>query len=134
MNRTGRKSPTQTTLLVLYLFTSFPTALFKILRGQFGSWVAFLAVAANLFFPRTFPVARFILFVITPDWVAYGLRGSIVGGVFCLILGIILAVAEIRGLGGFINCRCSCHCSFYWVGMGLLFLFTIFYLSLKVSP
>ncbi|KAK3223903.1 hypothetical protein Dsin_010928 [Dipteronia sinensis] len=56
LNRTGRRSHIQTTLLVLYLFTSFPTVLFKILRGQFGRWVAFLAVGANLFFPRTIPV------------------------------------------------------------------------------
>lgn len=32
LNRTGRRSSLQTTLLVLYLVTSFPTALFKILR------------------------------------------------------------------------------------------------------
>lgn len=84
LNHTGRRSPMQTTLLVLYLFTSFPTVLFKILRcftrfsvmscliwiycsvkftkitdilfrGQFGYWIAFLAVAANLFCPQTFP-------------------------------------------------------------------------------
>ncbi|XVF61954.1 hypothetical protein PTKIN_Ptkin08bG0176700 [Pterospermum kingtungense] len=67
MNRLGRRSHMQTNLLVLYLFTSFPTVLFKLLRGQFGRWVAFLAVASNLFFPRTFPVSRFILFVVTPD-------------------------------------------------------------------
>ena len=32
LNRTGRRSPLQTTLLALYLITSFPTVLFKILR------------------------------------------------------------------------------------------------------
>ncbi|KAH7566468.1 hypothetical protein JRO89_XS08G0168800 [Xanthoceras sorbifolium] len=55
LNRTGRRSHRQTNLLVLYLFTSFPTVLFKILRGQFGCWVAFLVVGANLFFPQTIP-------------------------------------------------------------------------------
>ncbi|XVF59558.1 hypothetical protein PTKIN_Ptkin07bG0285800 [Pterospermum kingtungense] len=66
MNRTGRRSHMQTDLLVLYLFISFPIVLFKLLRGQFGCWVAFLAVASNLFFPQTFPVSRFILFVVAP--------------------------------------------------------------------
>ncbi|OMO84236.1 cold regulated membrane protein [Corchorus olitorius] len=77
MNRLGRRSHAQTNLLVLYLFTSFPTVLFELLRGQFGCWVAFLAVASNLFFPETIPVSRFILFVITPDWLADRLRDDI---------------------------------------------------------
>ncbi|XP_048445619.1 uncharacterized protein LOC125479769 isoform X3 [Pyrus x bretschneideri] len=73
--------------------------------GQFGYWVSFLAVAANLFFPQTIPVSRFLLFVVTPVWVANGLRDSIVGCIFCLILGVSLVIAEIRGIGGFCNCR-----------------------------
>ncbi|KAK8566269.1 hypothetical protein V6N12_059799 [Hibiscus sabdariffa] len=60
-----------TNLLVLFLFASFPTELFKLIRGQFGCWVGFLAVASNLFFPETFQVPRFILLVITPDWLAH---------------------------------------------------------------
>ncbi|XP_048445608.1 cold-regulated 413 plasma membrane protein 4-like isoform X2 [Pyrus x bretschneideri] len=105
LNRAGRRSAMQSNFLVLYLFTSFPTVLFKILRGQFGYWVSFLAVAANLFFPQTIPVSRFLLFVVTPVWVANGLRDSIVGCIFCLILGVSLVIAEIRGIGGFCNCR-----------------------------
>ncbi|KAF7828807.1 LysM domain receptor-like kinase 4 [Senna tora] len=107
LNRFGRDSRSESTLLVLYLFTSFPEVLFKILRGQFGCWVAFLAVVANLFFPETFPVpvSRFLLFVIAPNWIAHGLRDSLVGGVFCLVIGILLVITEIRGNGGFGNCR-----------------------------
>ncbi|KAK8566268.1 hypothetical protein V6N12_059799 [Hibiscus sabdariffa] len=71
MNRTGRRSHMLTNLLVLFLFASFPTELFKLIRGQFGCWVGFLAVASNLFFPETFQVPRFILLVITPDWLAH---------------------------------------------------------------
>ncbi|KAL4363948.1 hypothetical protein GQ457_04G035420 [Hibiscus cannabinus] len=71
MNRTGRRSHMLTNLLVLFLFASFPTELFKLIRGQFGCWVGFLAVASNLFFPETFQVPRFILLVIAPDWLAY---------------------------------------------------------------
>ncbi|XP_050384182.1 lysM domain receptor-like kinase 4 [Argentina anserina] len=55
LNRTGHRSGMQSNLLVLFLFTSFPTVLFKILRGQFGYWISFLAVSANLFFPQYFP-------------------------------------------------------------------------------
>ncbi|KAF5736074.1 cold-regulated plasma membrane protein [Tripterygium wilfordii] len=55
MNRFGRQSSKQMTLLAVYLFISCPDVLFNILRGQVGSWIAFLVVAANLFFPQTFP-------------------------------------------------------------------------------
>ncbi|KDP31817.1 hypothetical protein JCGZ_12278 [Jatropha curcas] len=126
--RTGQRSALQTTLLVLYLFTSFPTTMFKILRGQFGYWIAFLAVAANLFFPETFPVSRFILFVITPNGLANGLRDTIVGGVFCLILAVSLVITELRGIGGFRNCECNYQCFFYCLGIALLFFFSILYL------
>ncbi|KAL6222477.1 hypothetical protein ACLB2K_005869 [Fragaria x ananassa] len=100
LNRVGRRSGMQSNLLVMYLFTSFPTVLFKILRGQFGYWVSFLAVSANLFFPQTFPVSRFLLFVVTPTWVANGLRYSIVGGIFCLIIGVLVVITAIQGIGG----------------------------------
>ncbi|KAL5752776.1 hypothetical protein ACOSP7_022973 [Xanthoceras sorbifolium] len=128
LNRTGRRSHRQTNLLVLYLFTSFPTVLFKILRGQFGCWVAFLVVGANLFFPQTIPVSRFILFVITPEWLAEALRDDIVGGYFCLIIGVLLVVTEIREIGGFRNCECTLHCFGYCVVIAFLFFFTILYL------
>ncbi|CAN6541729.1 unnamed protein product [Malus baccata var. baccata] len=155
LNRAGRRSAMQSNFLVLYLFTSFPTVLFKILRclltnsfqisitnmptypsnlqikvcrGQFGYWVSFLAVAANLFFPRTVPVSRFLLFVITPVWVANGLRDSIVGCIFCLILGVSLVITEIRGIGGFCNCQCNFHCFAYCLCIGFIFFFTILYL------
>ncbi|XP_062024792.1 cold-regulated 413 plasma membrane protein 4-like [Rosa rugosa] len=110
LNRTGRRSGMQSNLLVMFLFTSFPTVLFKILRGQFGYWVSFLAVSANLFFPQTFPVSRFLLFVVTPTWVANGLRDSIVGGIFCLIIGVLSVITGIQESGGFSNCECNCHC------------------------
>ncbi|KAK0604236.1 hypothetical protein LWI29_013573 [Acer saccharum] len=129
LNRTGRRSHTQTTLLVLYLFTSFPTVLYKILRGQFGRWVAFLAVGANLFFPRTIPASRFILFVITPEWLANGLRDDIVGGFFCLIIGVLLGIAEIRSR--YSECTSS-YCFGYCLGLAFLFLFTILYLGKEI--
>ncbi|KAJ9170813.1 hypothetical protein P3X46_018887 [Hevea brasiliensis] len=129
LNRTGRRSALQTTLLVLYLFTSFPTVLFNVLRGQFGYWIAFLAVAANLFFPETFQVSRFILFVITPDWLANGLRDTIASGIFCLLMAVSLLLAELREIGGLRGCGFNCHCFSYCLGIAFLFFFTILYLS-----
>ncbi|RVW73276.1 LysM domain receptor-like kinase 4 [Vitis vinifera] len=110
LNQVGRRSSIQSSLLVLFLLTSFPAVLFNIVRGQIGRWFAFLAVAANLFFPRKFPVAGFILLVATPDWLANGLRDSIVGGVFCLLLGVCLVITEIRGIGGCSRCECNLLC------------------------
>ncbi|KAL4645012.1 hypothetical protein ACB092_02G205500 [Castanea dentata] len=128
LNRTGRRSSLQTTLLVLYLVTSFPTALFKISRGQIGCWVAFLAIAANLYFPQTFPVSRFLLFVIIPDWLTDRLRDGIVSGIVCLIIGVSLVITEVRGIGGLGNCQCTSHCFGCCLGIAFLFFFTILYL------
>ncbi|XAR57863.1 hypothetical protein NMG60_11026147 [Bertholletia excelsa] len=130
LNRWGRRSTLEYSLLILYLFTSFPTVLFEILRGQFGYWVAFLAVAAHLFFPETFPFSRFIIFVVTPDWVADGLRDTIAGGVFCLVVCVFLVLLEVRGMGGSTGWECNSHCSWYLISILLLILFTILYLCL----
>ncbi|KAI4381683.1 hypothetical protein MLD38_007737 [Melastoma candidum] len=130
LNRIGRRSATQTTLLVFYLFIAFPSALFKILRGQFGCWIAFLAILANLFLPQTFPFSRFTLFVIAPNTVANGLRDDIVGGIFCLIFGIILLATEIWETGGIANYRCTGHCFGYYFGIAILLLSAILYVCL----
>ncbi|KAG5241300.1 cold-regulated plasma membrane protein [Salix suchowensis] len=130
LNRKGRKSSVQTTLLVFYLLTSFPSVLFKILRGQFGYWIAFLAVAANLFFPEIIPVSRFILFVISPDWLVDGLRDSIAGVIFCLLIGILIVIMEIREIEGPRNLECSLLCFGYCLAIPFLFFFTITYLCL----
>ncbi|XP_038722285.1 cold-regulated 413 plasma membrane protein 2-like isoform X2 [Tripterygium wilfordii] len=131
MNRFGRQSSKQMTLLAVYLFISCPDVLFNILRGQVGSWIAFLVVAANLFFPQTFPASRFILFVITPDWVTDGLRDSLPGGILSIIIGVSIIFTEIRGIGGFRNCQCNLFCFCYYLGIASLFVFTILYLSLE---
>ncbi|KAI4327542.1 hypothetical protein L6164_019991 [Bauhinia variegata] len=130
LNGLGRSSRTQSNLLVLYLFTSFPGVLFKIVRGEFGYWVAFLAIAANLFFPETFPASRFLVFVVTPNWIADGLRDSMFGGVFCLIIAILLVITEVRELGGLGHCRCNFHCFAYGFSIAFIFFFTILYLCL----
>ncbi|KAJ6907348.1 hypothetical protein NC651_017910 [Populus alba x Populus x berolinensis] len=130
LNRVGRKSSVQTTLLVFYLLTSFPTVLFKVLRGQFGYWIAFLVIAANLFFPEAFPVSRFILFVISPDRLVDGLRNSIAGAIFCLLIGISSVIMEIREIAGNRSTECSFVCWGYCLAISFLFFFTIKYLCL----
>ncbi|KAB2002203.1 hypothetical protein ES319_D11G050000v1 [Gossypium barbadense] len=118
MNRIGQRSHMLTNLLVLFLLASFPTVLFKIVRGQFGCWVASLAVALHLFFPDTFP-----------DWLADRFRDDIVPGILCLVITILVTLLEIRGVGGLENCECSCYCFSYWFGIACLVCITISYLA-----
>ncbi|TYI50013.1 hypothetical protein E1A91_D12G072500v1 [Gossypium mustelinum] len=87
----------QTNLLVVYLFNSFPT-------------IAFITIASNLFFPQTFPVSRFILFVVALDWVAERLRETLYPA---------------SQIGGLENCQCGCHCFGYWFGIACLFFFPV---------
>ncbi|KAK1588030.1 hypothetical protein Q3G72_019265 [Acer saccharum] len=73
--------------------------------------------------------SRFILFVITPEWLANGLRDDIVGGFFCLIIGVLLGIAEIRSR--YSECTSS-YCFGYCLGLAFLFLFTILYLGKEI--
>lgn len=132
LNLLGRRSRLQASLLALFLTASLPEAIFHILRGQFGCWVAILAIAANYCFPSIFPasVSRFLLFVVMPDWLAIELREGIAGGVFCLLICILLLILEIHANGGCSSCLCNLHCCAYWFSMALLFFFTILYLCL----
>eukprot|EP00268_Persea_americana_P028092 TRINITY_DN27325_c1_g1_i2.p1 TRINITY_DN27325_c1_g1~~TRINITY_DN27325_c1_g1_i2.p1 ORF type:complete len:185 (+),score=6.97 TRINITY_DN27325_c1_g1_i2:43-597(+) len=130
LNRVKRRSHIQTSLLVAYLFSSLPPVLFNVLRSQFGAWVAFCAVLAHLFWPRSFPVSRFLFFVITPNLLVHTLRSSIVASIFCLIIGAFLVVDHIRGSGGCGNCLYE-SCSLpYILGLPFLLVFPILYLSL----
>ncbi|KAK9678220.1 hypothetical protein RND81_11G197100 [Saponaria officinalis] len=129
LNLIGRRSGVQATLLALILVTSLPAVIFQILRGQFGCWVAFLSIAASYILPWVFPVARFLLFVVIPDWLAYQLREGMAGGALCLLLGILLIITEVHAIGGTI-CTCNWRCLVYWLSMLLLFFFTILYICL----
>lgn len=139
--------------------------LIQVCRGPFGCWVAFLAVAANLFWPESFPglnlvltitteflhlnvalilqssaliyvlyiclsASRFLLFVITPDWLADGLRDSIFSGVVCLVVGVSLLITELGGIRRFGSCQWNFHCIASCLGIAFLFFFTIRYLCL----
>lgn len=74
-------------------------------------------------------VSRFILFVITPDWLADRFRDDIVPGILCLVIVILITLLEIRGVGGLENCECSCYCFSYWFSMACLLYITISYLA-----
>ncbi|XP_074322688.1 cold-regulated 413 plasma membrane protein 4-like [Apium graveolens] len=130
LNRTGNRSSKHTSLLVLFLLICFPTVLFNILRGEFGCWVACLTVLANLFYPDICPVSRFVIFAVAPDWLADVLRYNMVGGVFCLILGLLLVVMEIRGGGICSSWECNLQCLGYCLAISLLFYFTMMYLCI----
>ncbi|KAB2002205.1 hypothetical protein ES319_D11G050000v1 [Gossypium barbadense] len=125
MNRIGQRSHMLTNLLVLFLLASFPTVLFKIVRGQFGCWVASLAVALHLFFPDTFPGLKQHF----KHWLADRFRDDIVPGILCLVITILVTLLEIRGVGGLENCECSCYCFSYWFGIACLVCITISYLA-----
>ncbi|KAL5715111.1 hypothetical protein ACHQM5_016986 [Ranunculus cassubicifolius] len=128
LNPMRQSSRTQTSLLVAYLISSLPTVLFNIIRGEFGHWVAFFAVAGNLFFPRDFSASRFPLFVIIPGWISHELRNTMLGGILCLIIGVLLLVDEIQGIGGCGNCEGNILCLCYCLGIFFLFFFTLLYL------
>lgn len=132
LNQLALRSSLQSSLLALFLVTSIPTAGFQILRGQFGCWVAAIAIVANYCLPNFFPVSRFLLFVVIPDWLAYELRETIAGGVFCLVIAILLVILEIYAMGGCRNCECNLLCCGYWFSMALLFFFTVLYLCLEL--
>ncbi|XP_074309116.1 cold-regulated 413 plasma membrane protein 4-like isoform X3 [Silene latifolia] len=126
LNLIGRRSGLQATFLALILVTSLPAVIFQILRGQFGCWVAFLSFAASFFLPSIYPniVSRFLLFVVIPDWLAYELREGVVGGVFCLILAVLLIITEVHATGG-CNFSCNWRCLVYW------FIHTFFWVEMK---
>ncbi|XP_024023317.1 cold-regulated 413 plasma membrane protein 4 [Morus notabilis] len=126
LNRTGpHRSSMQTNLLVFFLFTSFPNFLFNIVRGSFGYWISFFAVSAHLFSPEDFPVSRFILFVITPDWIAKGLRGSSAGCIFCLTIGVFLVLTKLRIMTADDEFQFNYNCFWYFLCIVALILFTI---------
>lgn len=84
----------------------------------------------NVIFLLAASLSRFILFVVMPEWLANELRQSIAGGVFCMLICILLLVLEIHANGGCSSCLCNLQCCAYWLSMALLFFFTILYLCL----
>ncbi|KAI3777067.1 hypothetical protein L1987_46861 [Smallanthus sonchifolius] len=129
LDRTNWRSNMLTSLLVPYIFFSLPPSLFYFLRGQFGMWVAFIAVVLRLFFPRHFPDwleipgSLILLLVVAPKLFAHVFRDSWAGVVICLLIGCYLLQEHIRASGGFRNSFKHTHGISNTIGILLLFVY-----------
>ncbi|CDP02431.1 unnamed protein product [Coffea canephora] len=136
LDRTNWRTNMLTSLLVPYIFFSLPAALFSFLRGEFGKWVAFIAVVLRLFYPRHFPDwlempgALILLLVVSPSFFAHALRNNLVGVFICLIIGCYLLQEHIRASGGFRNSFTQKHGISNTVGIILLLVYPIWSLVL----
>ncbi|PIN01153.1 hypothetical protein CDL12_26342 [Handroanthus impetiginosus] len=138
LDRTNWRTNMLTSLLVPYIFFSFPSVLFHFLRGEFGKWIAFIAVVLRLFFPRHFPDwlempgSLILLLVVSPDFFAHTLRDHWVGVAICLAIGCYLLQEHIRATGGFRNSFTQSHGISNTVGIVLLLVFPIWALLTHV--
>ncbi|CAL5367155.1 unnamed protein product [Camellia sinensis] len=136
LDRTNWRTNMLTSLLVPYIFFSLPSALFSFLRGDFGKWVAFIAVVLRLFFPRHFPDwlempgSLILLLVVAPNFFAQSLRNSWVGVAICLIIGCYLLQEHIRASGGFRNSFTQSHGVSNTLGIILLLVYPVWALVL----
>ncbi|KAJ7945995.1 Cold regulated membrane protein [Quillaja saponaria] len=98
-----------TSLLIPYTFLSLPAEIFSLFSGDFGKWIAFIAVVLRLFFPSRFPDwlelpgALILLIVVAPSLLVIFVRGNIIGVVICLVIACYLLQEHIRASGGFRN-------------------------------
>ncbi|XP_019420864.1 PREDICTED: cold-regulated 413 plasma membrane protein 2-like [Lupinus angustifolius] len=109
LDRTNWRTNMLTSLLVPYIFFSFPGFMFRCFRGEFGKWIASVAVVLRLFFPRHFPHwlelpgSMILLLVVAPNFFAYKWRKNAIGIVIDLLIGCYLLQEHIRASGGFRN-------------------------------
>ncbi|KAM6564493.1 hypothetical protein CsatB_024491 [Cannabis sativa] len=138
LDRTNWKTNMLTSLLIPYIFFSFPSVLFHFLSGEFGKWVAFITVVLRLFFPRHFPDwlelpgSLILLLVVAPNFFSHTLRDSWVGVLICLIIGCYLLQQHIRASGGFRNSFTQTHGISNTMGIILLLVFPIWSLVLHI--
>ncbi|KAK4437814.1 cold-regulated plasma membrane protein 2 [Sesamum alatum] len=136
LDRTNWKTNILTSLLIPYIFLSLPSWLFSLLRGEFGKWIALIAVVLRLFFPRHFPDwlelpgALILLLVVAPSFFADTIRGNIVGVFICLAIGCYLLQEHIRASGGFRNSFTKSNGISNSIGILLLFLYPVWALVL----
>ncbi|KAG6485980.1 cold-regulated 413 plasma membrane protein 2-like [Zingiber officinale] len=136
LDRTNWKTNMLTSLLIPYIFFSLPSLIFSFLRGEFGKWVALIAVVLRLFFPRRFPDwlempgALILLLVVAPGFFANTIRGGIVGYFICLAIGCYLIQEHIRASGGFRNSFTKSNGISNSIGIILLFIYPVWALIL----
>ncbi|CAJ2635508.1 cold-regulated 413 plasma membrane protein 2 [Trifolium pratense] len=109
LDRTHWRTNMLTSLLVPYIFFSFPGSLFNFFRGEFGKWIAFVAVVLRLFFNKHFPDSlempgsMILLLTVAPDLFAIKFRNNWIGVAIDLFIGCYLLQEHIRATGGFRN-------------------------------
>ncbi|KAL2522874.1 Cold-regulated plasma membrane protein 2 [Forsythia ovata] len=137
LDRTNWRTNMLTSLLVPYIFLSFPSGPFHFLRGEVGKWIAFIAVVLRLFFPRHFPDwlempgSLILLLVVAPNFFAHSMRDSWVGVALCLAIGCYLLQEHIRASGGFRNSFTQSHGISNTVGIILLLVYPIWALVVR---
>ncbi|KAL2522910.1 Cold-regulated plasma membrane protein 2 [Forsythia ovata] len=137
LDRTNWRTNMLTSLLIPYIFLSFPSGPFHFLRGEVGKWIAFIAVVLRLFFPRHFPDwlempgSLILLLVVAPNFFAHSMRDSWVGVALCLAIGCYLLQEHIRASGGFRNSFTQSHGISNTVGIILLLVYPIWALVVR---
>ncbi|KAL9333431.1 hypothetical protein Peur_073570 [Populus x canadensis] len=129
LDRTNWKTNILTGLLIPYIFFTLPSILFSLLRGDVGTWIAFVAVILRLFFSKRFPDwlempgALILLIVVAPSLFASTIRKNWIGVVICLAIACYLLQEHIRASGGFRNSFTKAHGISNTVGIILLFVY-----------
>ncbi|CAN0927712.1 Cold-regulated 413 plasma membrane protein 4 [Linum grandiflorum] len=129
LDRTNWKTNILTGLLIPYIFFTLPTFLFSLLRGEFGKWVAIIAVVLRLFFPDRFPAwlempgSLILLIVVAPSLFASTFRNNLVGVGICLVIACYLLQEHIRASGGFRNSFTKPNGISNTIGIILLFVY-----------
>lgn len=136
LDRTNWRSNMLTTLLIPYIFLSFPSLLFGLFRGDFGKWVSLIAVITRLFFPKHFPdwleapAALVLLMVVSPSFLADTIRDIWIGTFICLVIGCYLLQEHIRASGGFRNSFTKANGISNTIGIILLLVYPVWALIL----
>jgi len=131
LDRTNWRTNMLTSLLVPYIYLTFPDWLFGILHGDIGKWITFIGVILRLFFPNHFPDyfvlpgALLLLIVVSPNFVAGYVRAGWIGVIICLGIGCYLLQEHIRASGGFKNAFTKSNGISNTIGIVLLFVFPV---------
>ncbi|KAG5625045.1 hypothetical protein H5410_010263 [Solanum commersonii] len=136
LDRTNWRSNMLTTLLIPYIFLSFPSLLFGLFRGDIGKWLSLIAVITRLFFPKHFPdwleapAALVLLMVVSPSFLADTIRDMWIGTFICLVIGCYLLQEHIRASGGFRNSFTKANGISNTIGIILLLVYPVWALIL----
>ncbi|KAI4314905.1 hypothetical protein L6164_027768 [Bauhinia variegata] len=136
LDRTNWRTNMLTSLLVPYIFFSFPGSPFHFLRGEVGKWIALVAVVLRLFLPRHFPDwlempgSLILLSVVSPNFFAHKLRDNWVGTVIDLFIACYLLQEHIRATGGFRNSFTQRHGISNTLGLILILVYPVWAMTL----